>query len=497
MWPGVVAGTRVLGPLLLFVVRPMSFSDLLVRVSAGRQQALSWSFIVCILIAFEVAVIFATMALSESHYYELVLRAKPASPSAGSLGIVIASLYVVISALRGDYRYTDLAMPRRPIERLVNSWFVTVVCVVFILFLTKSSAGFSRGTFVISMLVCLILLGLLRRVAAAASLSLARAGRLDARRIMLIGPPAGIARSIETGCSCQQGVQVVGVAKISPGDAALISQELRGAVEIGRRCRPEEIMLALEWKDGAVIQECLRELLVLPAAITLSLESFHDPVAGKSWPEPGRLLSISLARKPLTPIEIVAKRIFDMVGASLCLVVLLPVLAGIALAIGIESRGPILFRQKRYGFNRAPFEIFKFRSMYAAHASEPFRQAVRDDRRVTRVGRFIRKLNLDELPQLINVLRGEMSLVGPRPHPVDLDDHYTSRVSLYARRHNVRPGITGWAQVNGLRGVTDEEWKMHDRLTHDLFYLDNWSVMFDIKILVLTVLTPKAFYNAA
>ena len=112
MWPGVVAGTRVLGPLLLFVVRPMSFSDLLVRVSAGRQQALSWSFIVCILIAFEVAVIFATMALSESHYYELVLRAKPASPSAGSLGIVIASLYVVISALRGDYRYTDLAMPK-------------------------------------------------------------------------------------------------------------------------------------------------------------------------------------------------------------------------------------------------------------------------------------------------------------------------------------------------------------------------------------------------
>ena len=474
----------------------MSFSELFARASVGRQNAVSWPFIVCILIAFEVAVILVTMALSESRYYDLVLGAKPASSSAGSLGIVIATLYVVISALRGDYKYADLAMTRRPIERLVNSWFVTVVCVVFILFLTKSSADFSRGAFVISMLICLILLGLLRRTAAVGSLSLARAGRLDARRIMLVGSQAGIAKSIEAGCSRQQGVQVVGTAKVSPEDAASTNQQLRGAVEIGRQCCPEEIMLALEWKDGALIHECLRELLVLPAAITLSMESFHDPAAASPWPEPSRLLSFSLARKPLTPIEIVAKRIFDVVGASLCLLALLPVLAGIALAIRVESRGPALFRQKRYGFNRAPFEIFKFRSMYLKHASEPFRQAVRDDRRITRVGRFIRKLNLDELPQLINVLRGEMSLVGPRPHPVDLDDYFTSRVSLYARRHNVRPGITGWAQVNGLRGVTDEEWKMRDRLMHDLFYLDNWSVMFDIKILVLTVLTPKAFYNA-
>ena len=135
----------LLGRCYFFAVRPMSFSELLARASTERQRAVSWPFIVCILIAFEVAVILVTMALSESRYYDLVLGAEPERSWAASLGIVIASLYVVISALRGDYKYADLVMARRPIERLVNSWFVTVVCVVFILFLTKSSADFSRS----------------------------------------------------------------------------------------------------------------------------------------------------------------------------------------------------------------------------------------------------------------------------------------------------------------------------------------------------------------
>jgi lipopolysaccharide/colanic/teichoic acid biosynthesis glycosyltransferase len=156
----------------------------------------------------------------------------------------------------------------------------------------------------------------------------------------------------------------------------------------------------------------------------------------------------------------------------------------------------VFFRQRRYGFNQQPFRIIKFRTMTTLDDGDVVPQATNDDRRVTRVGRFLRRWNIDELPQLVNVLKGDMSLVGPRPHALSHNREYERKISLYARRHNVRPGITGWAQVNGFRGCTDTDDKMRQRVDHDLYYIDNWSILLDLRILLLTVFSRRAYRNA-
>ncbi|MGL4291140.1 MAG: sugar transferase, partial [Phreatobacter sp.] len=153
-------------------------------------------------------------------------------------------------------------------------------------------------------------------------------------------------------------------------------------------------------------------------------------------------------------------------------------------------------RQRRLGFNQRAFSIVKFRTMTVADDGDTVRQATRDDQRITRIGRFLRRWNLDELPQLINVLSGQMSLVGPRPHAIAHDRHYDNHIALYARRHNVKPGITGWAQVHGLRGETDTVEKMQARVEHDLYYIDHWSVLLDLEIMARTVFSRKAYDNA-
>jgi exopolysaccharide biosynthesis polyprenyl glycosylphosphotransferase len=159
----------------------------------------------------------------------------------------------------------------------------------------------------------------------------------------------------------------------------------------------------------------------------------------------------------------------------------------VALAVRLDSPGPILFRQSRNGFNGRPFRIYKFRSMTVLEDGPVVTQATRQDSRVTRVGRFLRRSSLDELPQLFNVLKGDMSLVGPRPHAIAHDDQYTQLVAKYAFRHHVKPGITGWAQVHGLRGETPSVELMRRRVDLDLQYIANYSLILDLRILVRTV----------
>ncbi|MBO6781947.1 MAG: exopolysaccharide biosynthesis polyprenyl glycosylphosphotransferase [Alphaproteobacteria bacterium] len=200
--------------------------------------------------------------------------------------------------------------------------------------------------------------------------------------------------------------------------------------------------------------------------------------------------------------ESVQKRCVDLVLGGLLLIVLAPVMLLIALAIMITMGRPVLFRQKRYGFNNEEFTVYKFRTM-RAEAAQPsdspdakVDQATRDDPRITTFGRFLRKTSLDELPQLINVLRGEMSLVGPRPHAVAHNEQFGAIIDEYFARHRVKPGITGWAQINGLRGETDTPEKMRRRVEYDLYYIDNWSILLDIRILFLTIFVGFINKNA-
>jgi putative colanic acid biosynthesis UDP-glucose lipid carrier transferase len=191
----------------------------------------------------------------------------------------------------------------------------------------------------------------------------------------------------------------------------------------------------------------------------------------------------------MTGTEKRLKTLFDWVTALLLTVLLSPVLLLIAILIKLSSRGPVLFRQTRHGVGGEPMQIVKFRSMTVhQETAGQLTQAAPGDARVTTIGRFLRRTSLDELPQLFNILKGDMSLVGPRPHAVEHNDLYKSRIPRYMLRHKVKPGITGWAQVNGFRGQTDTREKMALRIEHDLWYIQNWSLWLDVKILLLTPL---------
>jgi putative colanic acid biosynthesis UDP-glucose lipid carrier transferase len=187
------------------------------------------------------------------------------------------------------------------------------------------------------------------------------------------------------------------------------------------------------------------------------------------------------------PARSVLKRALDLSGSALGLLILLPLLVIIATAIWIESGGPVLFRQSRSGMNGRPFTIYKFRTMQAAWSTAPATHAVRNDCRTTQVGRFLRRSSFDELPQLINVLKGEMSLVGPRPHALEHDQYYAAKVADYSQRFATRPGLTGLAQVSGCRGEVADADHMARRVRYDLDYIRNWSLAGDISILARTL----------
>jgi len=195
-------------------------------------------------------------------------------------------------------------------------------------------------------------------------------------------------------------------------------------------------------------------------------------------------------RRAMRRVQSPLKRAMDAAIALAALIVLAPLLLLIALVIKLDSPGPALYRQVRSGQNDDAFLILKFRTLRIEACTPPtggFRQVTCNDLRVTRIGRFLRWTSLDELPQLINVLRGEMSIVGPRPHAVTQTEHYAARIPRYLDRHAVKPGITGWAQVNGLRGETETLEKMEQRVGYDLYYVDHWSLMFDLRIMARTL----------
>jgi exopolysaccharide biosynthesis polyprenyl glycosylphosphotransferase len=211
----------------------------------------------------------------------------------------------------------------------------------------------------------------------------------------------------------------------------------------------------------------------------------------------GGLLTLQVAKPPLSFVDLVVKRLFDIVVATTALIALSPLLLCVALAIKLDSRGNIIFRQQRHGYNNKIIRVFKFRTMKVVEGNKlPFEHAKPNDDRITAIGRILRRTNIDELPQLFNVLLGEMSIVGPRPHATIHNKMFEDQILPFARRHNVKPGITGWAQVNGYRGAADTVDKMRRRVEFDLYYIDNWSLFFDLRIILMTLLSRKAYMNA-
>ena len=265
-----------------------------------------------------------------------------------------------------------------------------------------------------------------------------------------------------------------------------------------RTAAVDDVVIALPWSEEQQILELIDRLRELPVNVYLGSDliglrlDFNEP--------PGHFAGApihSVVGHPMPGWAVAIKAIEDYVLGVLILILLSIPMAIIAILIKLDSPGPALFRQDRLGFNNKKFSIYKFRSMRVAEAPEDVTvQATKDDPRVTRIGRFLRRSSLDELPQLLNVLNGTMSLVGPRPHAVDHNEHYAQHIRGYFGRHRVKPGVTGWAQVNGLRGQTETPEKMAERVRYDVYYTENWSLFLDLRILLQTFVIVFTGKNA-
>jgi len=370
------------------------------------------------------------------------------------------------------------------------------------LFLLKIAEPYSRGIFVFQFFAVQVAVLTVRAVLYARLQAAIAAGLVNARRVVLIGDPSHCARFSSR-------LKATGIRTISsypfPSPASPVGDvshpdrgqtDLRRLIDGCRRLKPDDILILSKQDSLPGITGLVGPLSEVPAGLHIVLVEAADLLAAARIVEFGNTVTMQVLRPPLPAIGRVAKRIFDVVVATAALVALSPLFIMVAVAIKLDSRGPILFRQTRHGYNNEVIRIIKFRTMTTLEDGDHFVQAVKNDSRITRIGGVLRRTNIDELPQLLNVLRGEMSIVGPRPHATAHNKMYEGKISVFSRRHVVKPGITGWAQVNGYRGATDTLEKMQRRVECDLYYIDNWSFWFDIRIVILTLFSKAAYKNA-
>ena len=434
--------------------------------------------------------------------------ADKADPSYFVLTPAVAILSVLVFQVLQMYNLAAFRSPVRQIFRLTGGWVFVFLVVFAALFFLKLEGSVSRVWVASWFLVGLGVLVAERALLARITLELAKAGRLARRAVIVGGGEYGHDLLRDFGAAKSPEITMLGVFDDRADDRSPLMVEgypklgnVDNLVEFARHTRIDLVIFALPITAEQRILQMLRKLWVLPIDIRLAAHANRLRFRPRSYSYVGQVPVLDLFDKPIADWDVVIKLAFDKIVGALALIALSPVLLATAIAVKLDSPGPVLFRQRRYGFNNELVEVFKFRSMYANQTdAKAVKLVTRDDPRVTRVGRFIRKTSLDELPQLLNVVfKGNLSLVGPRPHAVHAkaaDRQYDEVVDGYFARHRVRPGITGWAQVNGWRGETDTHEKIQQRVEHDLYYIENWSIIFDLYILALTPLSLVKAKNA-
>jgi Undecaprenyl-phosphate glucose phosphotransferase len=393
--------------------------------------------------------------------------------------------------------------------RLASAWSVVFLLAISVSFFAKAGDHFSRLWLGSYYVVGLITLLLFRRALFLLVRRWTRQGRLDRRTVVVGAGPSGEGLIAAMSGQRDSDVHLVGVFddrgddRSSPVCANVPKLgTVDDLVEFARQTRVDLVIFSLPISAEGRILQMLKKLWVLPVDIRLSAHTNKLRFRPRSYSYIGNVPVLDIFDRPIADWDVVMKWLFDKIVGTLALIALSPVMLAVAIAIKIDSKGPILFKQRRYGFNNEEVEVYKFRSMYTEHTDAAASKLVtKGDPRVTRVGRFIRRTSLDELPQLFNVVfTGNLSLVGPRPHALHAkaEDHlYDEAVDGYFARHRVKPGITGWAQINGWRGETDSKEKIQRRVEHDLYYIENWSILFDIYILARTpfaLLSEKGAY---
>ncbi len=413
-------------------------------------------------------------------------------------GIITAEMY----SHKGYHEFDRLLSTWSNMKGLIWRWIVALLLLTLVAFLAGVAEDFSRRWMIYWAATGGVGIIAGRFITGHYLLKMTRVGGSLNRRIAIVGATEIAAKFVSLMSNKESGVHIVGIYDDRApfrdlSEDTPLTGSLDDLFEMGMRGLIDDIVIALPWSADNRIDQVFHRLAVLPVNTVvcpdmLWLTNVHGGISHL-----GGVPLLNIHRRPLEGWGGIAKAVEDRVISALMLAALSPLMLVIALLVKLDSRGSIFFSQNRHGFQHDVFKIHKFRTMTVMENGVDVPQAQLNDPRVTRLGAFLRRYSLDELPQLWNVLTGDMSLVGPRPHAVAHNEQYARVISDYAGRHKVKPGITGWAQVNGCRGETSENEMMEERVRYDLSYIENWSLFFDLRILIMTVwavVFPKNAY---
>jgi len=425
----------------------------------------------------------------------------------GNAALIACLFYAALAEITGCYDIDTRFSVRTGWTRVMTAWLSTGMFLMTLGFLLKVSDDFSRGWAISWFLIGASALLLVRAGGTAWMRRLKHRGVFNHRVAIFGAGSQGDRLAKYILGNDKLTIDLVGFfddrlpERLPDREVRLpLYGNLHDLITHIRRGEIDQVIVALPWSAEKRLQEVVAELAITPVRIRLAPDLATFAFAQRPVVLLGDLPVMTLFERPISGFDQILKKVEDMILGTVALIVLAPLLLIVALAIKLDSPGPVFFRQDREGFNNQRFKIWKFRSMRADRCeSDGITQARKGDNRITRVGSILRRTSIDELPQLFNVLAGEMSLVGPRPHAPSTkagERLFSDVVDHYAARHKVKPGMTGWAQVHGWRGETDTEEKLLKRLEHDLYYIENWSVLLDLYILGRTVIT-LAFQKTA
>lgn len=413
-------------------------------------------------------------------------------------------LYILIAEITGLYRSWRLANVVQELTQICLTWLLVVFALLIIGYATKTSSIYSRRVLLTWMVLTPVLLSLLRIALRWFLRQLRKRGR-NTRTAVIAG--AGdqalqIAREIQK--LPWLGMQLLGFfddhastgSQLTPEFSQVVKGTIDELLTRAKQGSIDIVFIALPLND-AVKMKYLVERLTDTTVLTYVIpDLFISGLLHTRWGYMGDLPVLSIHDRPFTGIDGWLKRFEDIVFGTVIFAIIAIPMVCIAAAVKLTSAGPVLFKQRRYGISGEEIEVWKFRTMTVTEEGAEIKQAERNDARLTPIGSFLRRTSLDELPQFINVLQGYMSIVGPRPHAVAHNEQYRKEIFGYMLRHTIKPGITGWAQVNGWRGETDTLDKMEHRVEYDLWYIKNWSLWLDIKIIFATILHGFTGENA-
>ncbi len=445
----------------------------------------------------DAAMIFASGCVAHVFYFSFfAVGTWQLTLTASAIGAIAG---LIVFRRQGLYDLQRLVRWWERVGRLGLSWLIVFLALATIGFLVKVAETYSRGWALTWFAIGLALLVVGRAIVAWFLQRSIANGQLH-QQIAIIGHGEQANLLVDRLTANGGLVNIVGVYDCgarSSGQHSPRPEALNELIQLAQRRRIDSIIIALPRSEESLIWQVTEQLASLPVHINLSPETFDIKIGQSKDQTIGSLRTSVLLQPPLSDWSRIIKAVEDRVLSAAVLVFFLPTMLLIACAIKLDSPGPVFFRQKRHGFNHEIIPVWKFRTMTVMEDGSDIAQASKHDVRITRVGRFLRRSSLDELPQLINVVRGEMSLVGPRPHAIAHNEQYGAIIGSYSRRHRVKPGITGWAQINGYRGEVREPALMEKRIEFDLYYIENWSLWFDIKIILLTpfrgLIHPNAY----